>query len=121
MKRVYLAGGRSSDWRTQLEARWQGLAVCFDPFRDSAQGSVAEFTGDDLAAVRSADLVFGNLDYPVAYTGLALEFGYAHALRIPVIYLHSAGPRVDSMMAGVAAGIFTDLEAAAEFAERRFL
>lgn len=121
LPQVYLAGGKGY-WRENLYREWSGKARCYNPFADSRQGSVYEFTNDDLSAIRSSVLVFGVLDYP-RYTGLALEFGYAHALGTPIIYVHlpNVAERVDSMMAGVATAIFVDLDAAMEFAEERYL
>ena len=118
---VYLAGGTNSSWRRELEERWIHRTgrtdLCLiDPFVDSKQGSVYEFTRDDLAWVAKSCLVFGYVDYH-SYTGTALEFGYAHALGKPIVYVTNQ-PRVDSMMAAVASAVFTDLGAAARYAER---
>jgi nucleoside 2-deoxyribosyltransferase len=114
---VYLAGGISRGWRDELKERWSSHELV-DPFRDLPQGTVAEFTRGDLQAVRECDLVFGVHDYHV-YGGLALEFGFAHALLKPIIYV-CLQPRVDSMMAGVSTAVFTEVEAATAWAERKF-
>lgn len=117
--RIYLAGGKS-DWRDKLSKKWEKLGVeCIDPFKDSRQNAIAEFTLDDLEAVKGADLVFAYCDYHV-YNGMSLEFGYAYALGIPIIYTTSL-PRIDSMMVGVAKAAFTDLDAAIKFVEERYL
>lgn len=117
MMQVYLAGGTSKEWRERLEARWTGAEVV-NPFRDSRQGAIYQFVADDLRYVHDSSLVFALCDYP-QYTGTAAEFGYAHALGVPIIYTTTL-PRVDSFLAAMSIAVFTDVEAAAEFAERRF-
>ena len=116
--KIYLAGGRNSHWRTQVQQVWKDKAEGIDPFT-LAQGAVHLFTHGDLEAVRECDILFGYNDYS-KYTGMALEFGYAHALGKPIIYV-PALPRVDSMMAGVSTAIFTEVLSAAEFVLERFL
>lgn len=121
---IYLAGGKS-DWRTTLRRRWgqkYGADVStFDPFEDSRQGALYEFTNDDLAAISGSDMVFAFCDYH-KYTGMALEFGYAHALEIPIIFVVGPGmPRIDSMMVSVATAAFTDMTEARDFVEERYL
>lgn len=116
---VYLAGSMSG-WRPEVAAQWGERAITINPFEDTPQGSIAEFTQGDLDQIRQSSILFGVLDYPKAYTGMALEFGFARGLEIPCIYVHLNGDRVDSMMAGVSAAVFTDLNKAAEFTERRF-
>lgn len=114
-KTIYLAGGKGL-WRDPLASRWH-MHDLIDPFKDSRQGSLYQFTNDDLAHVDRADFVFAFVDYP-SYTGTALEFGYAHALGKPIYYATSL-PRVDSMMAAVASYVFTSLDAAVAFVEER--
>ncbi len=116
---VYLAGGMDSGWRDQATYWWGGKVITINPFEDSPQGSIAEFTGSDLDQIRQCNLLFGCLNYP-RYTGMALEFGFAHALEIPCVYVHLEGGRIDSMMAGVSAAVFTDLKAALEFCDKKF-
>lgn len=119
LPRIYLAGGLDSDWRNALRERWKGRAILIDPFKDSVQDSVYRFTYDDLQHIREADIVFGNCAYHV-FDGMALEFGFAHALN-KVIVLVCSLPRVPSMMAAVSKAVFTDLEAAVEFVEKKYL
>jgi len=119
LPKVYLAGGLDSGWREVLANRWDGKAICIDPFKDSSQGAIYEFTHDDLKAIRESDVVFGVCSYP-KFDGMALEFGYAHALGIPIIYATNL-PRVSSMMAAVSKAVFTDYMEAVEFIEKRYL
>ena len=122
MRYVYLAGGKSRpDWRERLWTRWGERTdiVLIDPFVHSKQGAIYEFTRDDLSWIDMSSLVFALVDFE-RYTGTALEFGYAFAKGIPIVFVTSL-PRVDSMMAAVASAVFTDLNAAVEFAERRYL
>ena len=119
MAKLYLAGGRDSGWRDALRTRWVGRAEVIDPFKDCPQDYIYQFTHADLQAVAECDLLLGYCTYH-RYTGLALEFGYAAALGKPIIYV-PALPRVDSMMAGVSTAVFTDLDAATEFIEGRYL
>lgn len=117
---VYAAGGFDSAWRRELQQRWADRGVhIIDPFVESRQASLAEFTLDDLSHVDRASLVFVYTDYE-RYTGTALEVGYAYAKGIPIVFATTLG-RVDSMMAACARAVFTDLNAAAEYAERNFL
>jgi hypothetical protein len=118
---VYLAGGRDTEWRDGLTNRWakSGKAEAFDPFVHSRQNAMYEFTEDDLGAIRRSAAVFGYCTYP-KYTGMALEFGFAHALGIPIIYV-PALPRVDSMMAAVSTAVFLDFDEAVDFLEQRIL
>jgi len=118
---VYLAGGRDTEWREVLAKRWaeSGAAETFDPFVDSRQNAMYEFTQDDLSAIRRSAAVFGYCTYP-KYTGMALEFGFAHALCIPIVYV-PALPRVDSMMAAVSSAVFLDFDEAVNFLETRIL
>ena len=119
MKSVYLAGGRGSDWRNDLRSRWSGRATVVDPFSDCPQDYIYEFTGADLSAIAQCDVVIGYSDFP-RYTGMALEFGYAAALRKPIVYVCEL-PRIDSMMVGVSSAAFTDLAGAIDFVEERYL
>lgn len=116
---VYLAGGKG-DWRTPLIQRWSQRGVkCYDPFTHSRQDAVYQFTNDDLAAIAESGLIFGNCNYH-RYTGMALEFGYAHALGIPIIFVLGQD-RIDPMMSAVAVATFIDFDAAVEFTEERYL
>ncbi len=124
-KKVYLAGGISQAWRKRVSRKWRGLAKTFDPFTDSRQGAVYEFTNDDLEAVRDSDLVFAVVDYHV-YTGLAAEVGFAHALGIPVILVWDVSSpttpkRVETFITACSAALFVDVDEAAEFTKRRYL
>lgn len=117
---VYLAGGLDSDWRQQITKRWRRKGVTtYDPMTESRQGSIYAFTEDDLGALKASDLLFGYCTYH-RYTGMALEFGYAHALAIPIVYVVTQ-PRIDSMMAAVAAAAFTDLAEAISYCEKRII
>lgn len=119
LPKVYLAGGLDNEWREILTARWAGRAEVISPFKDSRQGSIYLFTHDDLEHIRRADIVLGHCTWP-QFDGIALEFGFAHALDKVIIYVAKL-PRVSSMMAAVSKAVFTDLEAAAEFIEERYL
>lgn len=119
LPKVYLAGGLSSVWRDILRKQWAGRAVVIDPFKDSRQGAIYLFTHDDLQHIREADIVLGYCAWP-RFDGLAAEFGFAHALE-KVIVLATNQPRVPSMMAAMSKAVFTDIEAAAEFIEERYL
>ena len=121
VKKIYLAGGKG-DWRKTvaqaLLPRPKGVEL-IDPFTQSNQNSISDFTHDDLLHVRECDGIFAYIDYHV-YTGSALEFGYAYALGKPIIYV-CALPRIDSMMVGVAKAAFTDLDAGIQFMKERWL
>jgi len=119
LPKIYLAGGLDSRWRDALRERWAGRAIIIDPFKDSMQGSLYLFTYDDLQHIRESDIVFGHCAYH-CFDGMALEFGFAHALDKVIIFACSL-PRVSSMMAAVSKAVFTDWEAAADFIEERFL
>lgn len=120
MFRVYLAGGLDSDWRKSLSRRWKRRGVeTYDPMTESRQGAIYEFTQDDLAAIAGCDLLFGYCTYH-RYTGMALEFGFAHARGIPIVYVNTQ-PRIDSMMVAVSAAAFTDLDEAIAYCEHRLL
>lgn len=116
--KIYLAGGKSEQWRNYLATRWLNHDL-IDPFKHSRQGAIYQFTNDDLAHIADSDLIFCNCDYH-SYTGCALEFGYAHALGKKIVYVCTQ-PRVDSMMAAVASYVFTDFSAAVDFVEERIL
>lgn len=113
---VYLAGG-ISDWREKIKARWRGFITPLDPFTDSKQLSLAQFTVDDLALIDRSVAVLAYHDYHV-FDGLALEAGYAFAKDKLVVYVCTE-PRLSSMICGVAKGVFTDLDAGVEFLERK--
>lgn len=115
---VYLAGG-TSDWRDHVRKRWVGSVdvTLLDPFTDSDQRTLAAFTLDDLALVERATCVLAYHDYHV-YGGLALECGYAAALDRMIVYVCKQ-PRLDSMIAGVSKGVFTELDPALDFIERK--
>jgi nucleoside 2-deoxyribosyltransferase len=75
MKKVYLAGlfSEYSDWKSEIK-KVKGFDF-FDPEIDSNQSSPDTFFPDDLAAVKSSDIL-------IAYPGLApcegtwIEVGY---------------------------------------------
>jgi len=119
LPKIYLAGGLDSRWRDALRERWAGRAIIIDPFKDSVQGSLYLFTYDDLQHIRESDIVFGYCTFS-RFDGMALEFGFAHALNKVIIFATSH-LRVPSMMAAVSKAVFTDWEAAADFVEERFL
>lgn len=118
--RIYLAGDKS-DWRDDLYRRWHcnNKARTVDPFTDCRQGALYLFTHDDLEAIRACDLVFGYCTYE-RFDGMALEFGFAHALGKPIIFA-TEHKRVPSMMAAVSQAVFTDFWTAVEFVEERYL
>lgn len=121
--RIYLAGGKG-DWRETVydlisKSDLRGPLDLYDPFTRGRQGAIYEFTQDDLQAVAGSDLILGYCNFE-RYSGMALEFGYAYAKGIPIIYV-AGQPRIDSMMVGVAKAAFTDLDAAVEFVIERYL
>jgi len=119
LPRIYLAGGLDSGWREALAERWYHKAICIDPFKDSRQGAIYEFTGDDLACIDQCDILLGFCAWP-QFDGMALEFGYAHKGGKTIIYVATL-PRVSSMMAAVSKAVFTDLDEAVKFIEVRYL
>lgn len=118
--RVYLAGGKSEEWRLEFKSRFYRKLDGFDPMTESRQGAIYAFTEDDLQAVNDSQLVFGVVDYPV-YTGMALEWGYAAAMEIPTLLVWTLKGRVDSMMAGTSTWLFTDTETAFDFVKQRMI
>jgi nucleoside 2-deoxyribosyltransferase len=117
---IYLAGCKGP-WRDELYRRWhtKGLAHVLDPFTDSRQNAIADFTTDDLLAIKRATLILAFHGYHV-FDGLAVECGYAYALDKPIIYVCEE-PRASSMICGLAKAVFTQLEAALTFIEERYL
>lgn len=114
---VYLAGG-TSNWRDRVKERWADTSVVLlDPFIDSDQRTLAAFTLDDLALIERSRCVLAYHDYHV-FDGLALECGYAAALDRMVVYV-CRQPRVSSMIAAVSKAVFTELDPALEFIERK--
>jgi nucleoside 2-deoxyribosyltransferase len=118
MIKIYLAGCKG-DWRETVHLELCDRAVLFDPFRDSRQGVIGEFTADDLEAVKNCDLVIFYHAYHV-FDGSALECGYAHALGKPIVYVCKE-PRASSMICAVSAAVFTDLLAALEWTRSHYL
>ncbi len=121
--RVYLGGGLDSEWRVVFQERFgrgRGKLIGYDPFTRSRQGSIAEFTSDDLDGVAKSSLLIARVDYP-RYTGLALETGYAKARGVPVLLIWTIGGRMEPMMAGCASWIFTDTTEAFDFIEKRLI
>jgi len=119
LPRIYLAGGKDSEWKKTLQDRWGSRALLIDPFKDSVQGSLYLFTYDDLQHIRESDILLGYQTYH-RFDGMALEWGFAHALGKVLIYVPQL-PRVSSMMAAISTAVFTDLDAAAAFIEERYL
>lgn len=117
MHKLYLAGGKDQAWRDRVENRLGDRAKCFNPFRDARQNATYEFTEDDLSAIRHSDAVLGFCDYH-RYTGMALEFGFAHGLGLPIYYVPFPG-RIDAMMAAVSSAVFTDLNSMLDFVDER--
>lgn len=114
---VYLAGG-TSDWRDHVRERWADTdVVLLDPFMLSDQQSLATFTLDDLALIDRSRCVLAYHDYHV-YGGLAVEVGYAAARERMVVYVCKQ-PRLDLMIAALSKGVFTELDPALEFIERK--
>ena len=116
---IYLAGGYRDEWRDYLVDTLKGNVRFINPFRDSRQGALAEFTLDDLAHIDNSHLMIAFSDYP-QQDGLMLEFGYAYARKVPIVYCVQQ-PRVASMAAGVSRAVFTDLEELALWVQRRIL
>lgn len=119
LPRIYLAGGKDSAWKEDLAVRWNCKAILIDPFKDSRQGALYLFVYDDLQYIRQCDIVLGHCTFP-RFDGMALEWGFAHALGKVLIYVPQL-PRVSSMMAAISTAVFTDLDAAAAFIEERYL
>lgn len=118
--RVYLAGGKSEEWRRLVRRKWGRGVETFDPMADSRQGYIHQFTDDDVDALRSSDLLFAVVDYP-RYTGLAAEIGYANALGIPVVLVWTIGGRLDGFLAALSSAVFIDVAEAAAFTQERYL
>lgn len=119
-KTVYLGGGLNlNGWRETAKERLEAKAICIDPFADSRQGAIAQFVEDDLHFVGESDIVLAYHDYH-AFDGLAAECGYAYAKGIPIVYV-CLQPRVSSFIAGMAKAVFTELDPALEYIEKRLL
>lgn len=90
--RVYLAGGMRGTWQDQVKAACPGLNFS-DP-RTHGLTEPTEFAAWDLDHVRQSDAVFGYMskDNPSGL-GLALELGYAKALRKLTILVDEKSPQ----------------------------
>lgn len=79
-RKIYLAGGFSSNWQALAAARLAGSFELLDPSAHNIQDP-AEYTRWDLEAVRQSDIVLANMEgsNPGGYS-LALEVGFAKAL-----------------------------------------
>jgi len=123
LPQVYLGGGLDSEWRDEFTNRFcrkHPSLIEYDPFRQSRQGSIAEFTVDDLAGLEKCSLLIARVDYH-RYSGLALEVGFAKARGIPVMLIWTLESRIDPMMAGCALWVFTDTTEAFDFIEKRLI
>lgn len=80
LRKIYLAGGFSSNWQAQVSARLAGAFELLDPSAHSIHDP-AEYTRWDLEALRQSDIVLANMEAsnPGGYS-LALEVGFAAAL-----------------------------------------
>lgn len=114
---IYLAGGAYTTWRDDVAKKLDGIAICYDPIKMSRQHAIADFTTDDLAALRRSDFCLVVQDY-VQQHGAALESGFAYALDIPIVYVCLVA-RVESMIAGVSRAVFTDIDAALDYMKKR--
>lgn len=79
-KKIYLAGGFSSNWQAEVASRLADKYELLDPSIHGIQDPV-EYTRWDLDAVRRSDIVLANMEAsnPGGYS-LALEVGFAKAL-----------------------------------------
>lgn len=109
--KVYL-GGSLGDWRKKVK-KIRGVEV-YDPFKDSCQLSLYQFTGEDLKGIAQSDVAFFYINYH-CYTGSCVEAGYAHALGKEVILVFEYKGHVDAMLLGVCRKVFTDLDTALEW------
>lgn len=115
--RVYL-GGCKGDWRHKFKRRFPKWE-CYDPFKDSRQSCLAEFTLDDLEAIRKSNLVFFVLNYKY-FTGSCIEAGYAFALKKPVVLVFLLQGRLPPMFAAISLRVFTDFKQALDWVGGRF-
>ena len=82
-KRVYLAGGMNSKWRSVITNRLDGKQSFFsfiDPMDNKMRNS-DQYTFWDLRSIEQCDILLGYMEQsnPSGY-GLNLEIGYAKAL-----------------------------------------
>ena len=87
-KRVYLAGGMNSKWRSVITKRLEGSASNFifiDPM-DNNMKNPDQYTFWDLRSIEQCDILLGYMEQsnPSGY-GLNLEIGYAKALGKTIV------------------------------------
>lgn len=118
MKRIYLAGGFGGHYKDRIRAGLRAdVFLLHDP--DDGVALPGYYVGQDLDAIRAADLVIAYQDdYPHVY-GMAAEVGFAAAIGKPVIYV-CEGERVDGFLAALSRAVFTNVEAACAFIARRY-
>lgn len=118
--RTYIAGGRSiiggRNWRVWLEERLPIIGL--DPFRDSKQGALYQFVGQDIGLIDSADLVLAAYFGGYAGHGMAAEMGYAVATATPVFYIDES-EQPDMFLIGLSKRFFPSLETCATWWARR--
>lgn len=115
--KVYL-GGSKGDWRTKIIDSFPNWGF-YNPFTDSRQQAITEYTVDDLDAIRDCDLVLFYLNYERCY-GACVEGGFAYALEIPIISIFDFKGRLPELLVGVSEYIFTDLDRTIEFLRNKY-
>lgn len=110
--RVYL-GGSKGNWRAKFKRRFPNWE-CYDPFKESRQGCLAEFTLDDLEAIRKSKLVFFLINYRT-HTGSCIEAGYAYASHKPIVTVWLLEGRIEPMFCGISLRLFTDFKKALDW------
>jgi hypothetical protein len=86
-KRIYLAGGMHSPWRTVITSRLEGKTYInwIDPM-DNKMSKPDQYTFWDLRSIDQCDILVGYMDKtnPSGF-GLNLEIGYAKALGKTIV------------------------------------
>jgi len=84
---VYLAGGMRSGWQDKVIEACPKYVTFLDP-RSHGLQEAEHYTEWDLDAIRSCNILFGYLekDNPAGHN-LALEIGYAYALKKIIIFV----------------------------------
>jgi len=115
--KVYL-GGAKGTWREKIKDNFPNWNI-YDPFIDSRQQAITEYTLDDLDAIRNCDLVLFYINYEKCY-GICVEGGFAYALEIPIISVFDFKGKLPELLLGISEYVFTDLNSAIDFMKVKF-
>lgn len=117
LKTIYLAGGKS-DWRDEFKVTGATLINPMD-WQTDYNAYPFDYVTRDVTQLRDCNFVVACHDYRL-YSGLSAELGMAFAWGIPAIFVTKM-ERVDMFLASLCLSTFTDVGAAAEFVQDRWL